>query len=287
MHANLPSLVSMSKMEPIVSLIRDHLFAEAEAGYPLLRRIPSTHATAWLDYLDGISPAERQEFLDANARVSALGLTLTPATLQETTQQIAQFNASNPALTNYWNVTRRGPMTMGLRYQSIRMAKATLNDAQSVEMMRQTRSTLDFIPRDDAPVPLVNDPDVTKLHPAKAPQLKKLVKPLLRGLLGAKEEKTPGGTMSYSGALDSTPVKVGVDYAGRDMQMIYAVSIPDPDRQVIVVGRAYESFFGIIANGWNYITEENAGASIALLPELVGRLVKLRNQVKALVQLRS
>jgi hypothetical protein len=27
---------------------------------------------------------------------------------------------------------------------------------------------------------LVNDPDVTKLHPAKAPQLKRLVKPLLR-----------------------------------------------------------------------------------------------------------
>jgi len=110
------------------------------------------------------------------------------------------------------------------------MAKAVLNDAQSVAMMQQTRSTLDYVPRDDAPVSLVNDADVTKLHPAKAPQLKKLVKPRLQSLLGAKEERMPGGTMKYDGALDGTPVKVRVDYAARDVQMIYAVSIPDPER---------------------------------------------------------
>ena len=37
---------------------------------------------------------------------------------------------------------------MGLH--SIRMAKAMLSDAESVAMMRQTRSTLDYVPRDDA-----------------------------------------------------------------------------------------------------------------------------------------
>jgi len=83
------------------------------------------------------------------------------------------------------------------------MAKAVLGDAESVAMMRQTRSTLDYGPREDGPVPLVNDADVTKLHPAKAPQMKKLVKPLLQGLLGAKEEKARG-TMNYDGALDGT-----------------------------------------------------------------------------------
>ena len=49
-------------------------------------------------------------------------------------------------------------------------------------------------------------------------------------MLGATEEKMPGGTMKYDGALDGTPVKVRVDYAARDVQMIYAVSIPDPER---------------------------------------------------------
>jgi hypothetical protein len=162
------------------------------------------------------------------------------------------------------------------------MAKAVLNDAQSVAMMKQTRSTLGYVPRDDAPVPLVNDPDVRNLRPAKAAQLKKLINPLLQRLLGAQEEKMPGGTMKYDGVLDGNPIKVRVDYAARDSQMIYAASIPDPERKVAVVGTSYEHCFGI-GGGWNYLTEENAMVSIGLLPELLRRLVTLRNQVQRLV----
>jgi hypothetical protein len=138
------------------------------------------------------------------------------------------------------------------------------------------------VPRDDAPVPMVSDADVTKLHPAKAPQLKKLVKPRLRGLLGAEQENTPGGTVTYAGALGGTPVKVRVTYTNRPVQMIYAVSIPDPERKVVLAGMAYENFFGMGA-GWDYITEENADASVDLLPELLRRLVALRNEIKGLV----
>lgn len=261
-------------MEQIVSVVRDYMHAEADAGYPLLRRIPSTHATACFDYLETISPSERDELLDARATAVALRLVPTPAARQ----QILELVASNPSLLKYRDAMTRGPIAMGLRYQSLRMAKAVLNDAQSVAMMQQTRSTLDYVPRDDAPVPLVNDPDVTKLHPAKAPQLKKLVKPLLQSLLGAKEEKMPGGTMKYQGALDGTPVTVRVDYAARDVQMIYSVSIPDPERQVVVVAATYEDFFGI-GGGWDYLTEENAEASVSLLPELLRRVLAIRNDV--------
>jgi hypothetical protein len=255
------------------------MHAEADAGYPLLRRIPSTHATACFDYLESISPAERGEFFEAHARLTALGFVLTPAARQE----ILPMLDSNPALLKYRNARQQGPLAMGLRYQSIRMAKAMLNDAQSVAMMRQTRSTLGYVPRDDAPVPLVNDPNITQLHPAKAPQLKKLVKPLLQGLLGTKEEKLPGGTMKYDGALDGTLVKVRIDYAARDVQMIYSVSIPDTERKVVVIGTTYKNFFGMGECGWDYTTEENADASIGLLPDLLRRLVVLRNEVARLV----
>ena len=265
-------------MEQIVSLVRDYMNAEADAGYPLLRQIPSTRATACFDYLESISSAEREELLDARARVTALGFVLTPAAQQE----ILQLVDSNPAMVKYRDAMLRGPLAMGLRYQSIRMAKAMLSDAESVAMMRQTRSTLGYVPRDDAPVPLVNDADVTRLHPAKAPLLKKLVKPLLQGLLGAKEEKMPGGTMKYDGALDGTSVKVRIDYAARDVQMIYSVSIPDPERKVALIGSGYEHFFGM-GGGWDYITEENAEASVGLLPELLCRVVALRNEVARLV----
>jgi len=112
--------------------------------------------------------------------------------------------------------------------------------------------------------------------------LKKLVKPLLQDLLGTKEEKMPGGTMKYDGVLDGTPVRMRVDYAARDVQMIYAVAIPDPERKVEVIGTGYEHFFGI-SGGWDYLTEENAEVSIGLLPELLRRLVTLRNEVQRLV----
>jgi hypothetical protein len=265
-------------MEQIFSLVRDYMRAEADAGYPLLRQLPSTRATACFDYLESISPAEREALLDARARVAALGFVLTPAARQE----ILELVNSNPAMLRYRDATLRGPLAMGLRYQSIRMAKATLSDAESVAMMRQTRSMLNYVPRDDAPVPLVNDADVTRLHPAKAPLLKKLIKPLLQSLLVAKEEKMPGGTMKYDGALDGTLLKVRVDYAARDVQMIYSVSIPDPERKVVLTGSGYEHFFGF-GGHWDYITEENADASVGLLPELLRRVVVLRNQVARLV----
>jgi hypothetical protein len=261
-------------MEKIAGLCRQHLQSEAAAGYPLVRRLPSSRATAFLDYVEGISELERESLIDARARAAALGFVPSPAARQE----LLELIQSDRSLVQYNEAMLSGPIAMGLRYQSIRMAKAILNDAQSVEMMGRTRASLDYAPRDDAPVPLVNDPDVTKLHPAKAASLKKLVRPLLQNLLDASEEKSPGGTTTYSGSCAGTCIKVRIDYAARDVQMIYAVSIPDPQRKVVVVGFSYEALFGMTSR-WDYITDENAEASIGLLPELIHRIVTLRNGV--------
>jgi len=88
--------------------------------------------------------------------------------------------------------------------------------------------------------------------------------------------------MKYDGALDGTSVKVRIDYAARDVQMIYSISIPDPERKAVLVGSGYEHFFGM-GRGWDYITDENAEASVGLLPELLRRVVTLRNEVARLV----
>lgn len=83
-------------MEQIVSMVRDYMHAEAEAdaGYPLLRQIPSSRSTVYFGYLESISPAERDELLDVRARITALGFVLTPGAQQE----ILQLVDSNPAM---------------------------------------------------------------------------------------------------------------------------------------------------------------------------------------------
>jgi hypothetical protein len=53
--------------------------------------------------------------------------------------------------------------------------------------------------------------------------------------------------------LDRTPLKIRIDYAARDVQFIYGVSIPDPERKIALIGSCYENFFGM-GGGWDYIT---------------------------------
>ena len=101
------------KMEHVFSLVRDYMHSESEAGFPSLRSIPSTRATSFFDYLENISPAERDELLDARARVTALGFVPTSAARDE----MLQVLNSHPALVKYGDAMLRGPLAMGLRYQ--------------------------------------------------------------------------------------------------------------------------------------------------------------------------
>ena len=51
---------------------------------------------------------------------------------------------------------------------------------------------------------------------------------------------------------------------------------------MVLIGSGYEHFFGM-GGGWDYITEENAEASVGLLPELLRRVVALRKEIARLV----
>lgn len=50
---------------------------------------------------------------------------------------------------------------------------------------------------------------------------------------------------------DGLLVKARVDYAARDVQMIYSVSIPDPERKVVLIGSSFGQFFGM-GGGWDF-----------------------------------
>jgi hypothetical protein len=270
--------MTLERLDDVTTLLRAYLATEAGAGFPRLNRVPSSSVVRFLDYWAGLPGGEREALLDARARLGALG-SRSPAEVRE---DLLALMASEPALLRYHAATRSGPLAMGLRYQSLRMVKSTLGDPESVTMMARTRATLDYTPRDDMPVALVPDPDRSHVKPARAPQLRALISRAFGALFAVEKRTLAGGETGYSGVLDGTPITVWIDFAARDLQLRYGVTIPDESRRVFVLRRTYEELWAP-GPGWNYLTEENAEASIWLLFELVSEIVRLRNAVAALM----
>ncbi|MBV9634071.1 MAG: hypothetical protein JOZ40_05525 [Methylobacteriaceae bacterium] len=257
------------------ALLLDHLHQEAGAGFPRVRRIPDSGVIRFLDYIDSL--ADSGPLLESMARLHAMGLLFSPGSHDT----MLRLMDEDPVCVGYRDAMRSPHFSMGLRYAGLRMMKAMLSDPQSAAMMKQTRATLDFTPRDDMPPELVSDPDPAHLKPAKAPQLRKLIDVALKDLFTPFKEKGRGGETLYTGALEGATVKVMINFASRDVQLVHLVSIPDEARSVMVVGRTYEQLWGA-GTGWDYLTEENAEASIRLLAENIRELVRLRNRLKAL-----
>ena len=268
-------MMPLEKLPALTALVRAHLTQEAEAGFPRLTRTPSSDVIRLLDCIGEFTPVERQALIGSWARLGALGF-LPPPAVRDASMEFIELD---PALLRYREAANSPRFTMGLRYLDLRMRKAILGDKMSLEMMAKTRSTLDFEPRDDMPPALVLDPD--NIHPAKAPQLRRLIGTAFRDLFATAKQKNPGGETAYKGTLDGTPVTVWIDFPGRGLQLRYGVTIPDDSKQVFCFRKAYEHLWPS-GQGWDYIIEEKAEASIQLLCENIKLLIRLRNGVAEL-----
>jgi hypothetical protein len=83
--------------------------------------------------------------------------------------------------------------------------------------------------------------------------LKKLVKPLFAGFAGLQRREDARWHDEIRRALDGTSVKVRVDYAGRDVQMI-SLGFDSRSRTQGSADRfGLRAFFGM-GGGWDYIT---------------------------------
>jgi hypothetical protein len=271
--------MSLQKLDDVSALLRAHLAEEAQAGFPTLSRIPSSSMIKFMDYVSTLTTVERDTLLSTLARLDAMRLFLPLAAVRD---QMSALATTDPALLRYRAATQSAPFTMGLRYEGLRMVKTMLADRMTVEMMAQTRATLDFTPRDDPPAQLVPDPDPAHLKPAKAPLLRKLIDKDFKDLFTGEKRKLAGGETGYGGVFKGTNVTLWIDFAGMGLQLRYGVSIPDETKRVFVFRLAYEDFW-VASPGWDYLTEENAEASIQLLRELVEQVIRLRNSVVALM----
>jgi len=271
--------MSLQTLQEIRALLKTHLEGEAQAGFPKLTLTPSSTTIAFLDYFGSLPAADRDSLLDVHAEVAALNL-FPPMSVRE---RVGLLVNTNPALIRYRQAMQSAPFTMGLRYVGLRMMKAMLSDRMSMEMMVQTRATLNFIPRDDLPPALVPDPEPTRLKPAKAPLLRKLINEAFPRLFATGQQKCEGGETEYVGLLQGTNIKVVTDLAAMGLQLRYGVSIPDETKTTFIWRCTYEGLWAA-GLGWDYLTEENAERSINLLCEHITQIVALRNRVISLLQ---
>src|SRR6266446_6807980 len=132
--------MSLQKLDEISALLKAHLAAEAQAGFPKLTRTPSTGVIRLLDYFATCTAAERDSHFTALAEVDALNF-FSPMVVRE---QVEAIVTTNPAFLRYRQAMQSAQFTMGLRYIGLRMMKSMLADRMSMEMMARTRATLDF-----------------------------------------------------------------------------------------------------------------------------------------------
>jgi len=259
------------------TLVREGLDQEAAGGFPKLARIPSAGVIKLLDYFASLPPAEDPPLLDGLARLGAMQFF--PAPLIANVHE--ELRTTNPALLRMNAAMKSLPFAYGLRYQGLRMARQMLNDPESVAHMKQTRSTLDFQPRDDPPRELVLDPDLRRVQTAKAPLLRKLLNQAVKPLLGVKAVKQPGGDIVYDGSIRGTPLKVRFIFSNLYAQMYYAVTAKAFERNILAQRLAYEALWGM-NTGWDYLTEENAARSIELFCELLGILARFIERIASM-----
>jgi hypothetical protein len=261
-------------LSSIAALLRADLAAEVDAGFPTVARIPSAETVKFLDYFAALEADGRGSLLDAMARSGAMQFLPPPLVYQEA----LDLAANNAAIAQYRTALQSGSFAYGLRYVDVRMARAMLNDRESMAHMAQTRSTLDFEPRDDPPKELTPESDIRKIQPANAPLLRKLMEKAFAQLFSPRKSKLPGGETRYAGSIGSTEVTVSAIFSSRFGQLHWFVKMAMANPNLFAF--RVEDFWG--RTGWDYLTEENASRSIDLLCERIAYLVELKERIEAL-----
>jgi hypothetical protein len=113
------------------------------------------------------------------------------------------------------------------------------------------------------------------IRSVKAPELRKLVRPVLRSILVARPSKLGGGDWDYEGTISGSRVMVGIDYGGRSAQLRYEVAVHSIEPSITFERAGFEVALGAGHGDWDFIVEENVSDSMALLGEVVTYVAEL------------
>lgn len=195
----------------LTTFLRAELAAEADAGFPRLRRVPQTKIIQFLDYFAASRPGDRSALLDALAVRAAIRLQ--PGT--------ASGFPPAPAWDRYWStINSQGLFSGGFRYCDVKFLAMVpkIKEFGGYEgwidkTQRSWISALALQAREDLL------PGFDCLVPARAPELRKLVKSALLAR-GFTAVATKGAEHEY---VHPSGIPVHVDFGSRMGQLCYRV----------------------------------------------------------------
>jgi hypothetical protein len=248
----------------IRGVLHDEFAAEAAAGFPRLRRVPSTLVVRFLDYFDGLDSTERAELTDALADHGSYYFS----------PPVPYPYRGNAAWQRFAAAAAAWRLAGGVRYTGVKLLAALANDRPgSLEAWcrAQGYSGLALQPSDALA------PDAAALVPVKTGALRKRIGAAFAQLFAPRVTEIGDGIWRYEGTLGESSVKLMLHYGRNiaDAQFRYEVAVQGRDCILNTPGFCFEALFGVGLGFWDYVTEANVGRSVELLCELVAYVARL------------
>jgi hypothetical protein len=234
---------------------------EEGAGFPHLQRSPSSNTRRFFNWWGLIEAAEREALKDVLARIGAMGLGYAVT---------GQMPLDNLTYKRWIENGFLGRAATGkLTLMPLRLMKNAISadinaghttfpglDADEVRMVHETAS-------------------------ARAPDLRKLIKPAFAERLGLAPSNQGGGDWDYLPKDGSQDLRVHIDFGGMTAQLRYWAACRDPDSGRALRRVNFEQMLGL-QHAWDWITAEGAIDAVELLCDEIDFLRALPARLAAL-----
>jgi hypothetical protein len=130
---------------------------------------------------------------------------------------------------------------------------------------------------DFGPVPVSVAENAEPPTTASAGDIRKEVKRAFRERFNTQPIKLAAGMWNYPGECQGQPFMLTLDFGGRFHKLRYGVGLGRVHAKQPFAGGTWESIFGM-ANDWNFVCQHNLSQSVALLAEIIEKILMLRQQ---------
>lgn len=239
--------------EQLANLFRTWIDVEESADWQRMRRVPSTHTQRCLDILSLLTPTEKDSlYNDIALRAGRIfdPPELLPDTPDSPYRKFVNrvFSSPNP------HVAVRGLRGM-------------------VAALREKGPQSVFV---NLPPALIEKAD--SIIPTNAGQIRKEVKRKFVQDFGVEVVNWGGGDWRYTGTWAGRNFRVMIDYGGQLNQLHYSVQFRDEKTSLDARGLSYEQLLGMGFGSWDDLTAVNLVESVALLSELIQKIISIPDQ---------